>query len=161
MTGESDSDSIVHFILVGHSKEHVLKAIDEFHITKMVMITTNDVIDQSRQFLASLSGLGVELCDIIEVDPFQENSLQDITSKLLDACDKYGQNGKTEIIAGLTGGTNIMAIALGNVSMIKRLRCHYIVSPPDPRVLRFDLYRGIDPNSSMAQIESMFKGDGH
>lgn len=158
MIGDDDSSNIVHFLLMGHSKEHLTKAVLEFRIQKMVIITTSDVAIDAKSFISSFIENGIEICEILEVDPFHDDSLQSLIVTLLDACDRHGQQSKKEIIIGLTGGTNLMAIAMGMVAMIRCLRCHYILPYPGQCAFDIELFKNFDPNCNLQQIESCLRG---
>ena len=158
MIGGDESLPQIHFINLGNSKDHVIKAIERLSIRRMVIFTSPQLKADAQAFCKLLSDKGVEVLEVFEVDPFQSDSLEIMIRSLLEAHDKYSQNERIEIVSGLTGGTNIMAIAMGVVSMIKGLRCHYVISPPDDRVLEIDLFERLKLAQSRSEIEKMLKG---
>lgn len=158
-TGEGERLKPIHFINLGHSKEHVIKAVESLDIQKMVIFTSPLVKEGSGEFLERLEGLGVEIVEVFVVDPFLQDSLRDTVRSLLRAHRKYSNGGRVEVVSGLTGGTNIMAIAMGIFSMLKGLRCHYVVSPPDDRVMEIALFEGIVGSMSIDELVERFEGD--
>ncbi|MCK5343148.1 MAG: hypothetical protein KAR20_07080, partial [Candidatus Heimdallarchaeota archaeon] len=45
---------------------------------------------------------------------------------------------------GLTGGTNLMAIAMSFVASLKNLRCHYIVKNQVDNIIEIDLFERLE-----------------
>lgn len=141
MTGEGEGQNIVHFLSIGNSKDHASKAIDALSIEKMVVFTSYQILEETRSFCDSLSDKSINVLDIIPMDPFQTDSLSIMIQTVIEAFEKYSENGKNTIVSGLTGGTKLMAVALGIVSMLYGTSCNYIVHPPDNRVLEIDLFQ--------------------
>jgi len=158
MTGGDNVSSPIHFINLGTSKEHVSKAIDQLSIRRMVVFTSPQLRSEVECYCAALAEKGVKVLEIIDADPFQSDSLDNMMRLMLRTCDKYDPDGSTEIVAGLTGGTNLMAIALGIVSMLKRMHCHYVVSPPDDHVIEIDIFERLAGCNTLEELEQGLKG---
>ena len=158
MTGGDKIPSPIHFINLGMSKEHVTKAIDQLSIRRIVVFTSPQLRSEAESYCTELAEKDVEVLEIIDVDPFQPDSLGNMMQSMLRTYDKYNPDGRTEIVSGLTGGTNLMAISLGIVSMLKRMHCHYVVSPPDDRVIEIDIFERLAGCNTLEEMEQGLKG---
>jgi hypothetical protein len=89
------------------------------------------------------------------VDPFTTQSMQKMISITLSAADRYSAHG-VEFVVGLTGGTNIMAVALGIVAMIRGYRCNYVLNKEEDFLLKIDTFREIDRSVPLREIDKFF-----
>jgi len=155
MTGKCEDISQIFFLNVGNSKEHAEKAIGELHIDKAVIISSIQLKDDVMDFIGSLTDRGVNVLETHYVDPFAPESMRDIISLILSIIERYSGHG-VEFVAGLTGGTNIMAVALGVVAMIKGFRCNYVLNKDDDFLLKIDIFKELDRSVPLEQIGMFF-----
>jgi hypothetical protein len=147
--------SIAHFILLGHSKEHVDHAIKKYGINRMVVFTSPDLYGENQAYIASLAENGVEVLEVVRLDSFKPDSLETMTTQILDCHKKYG--GFT-IICGLTGGTNLMVIAMATAALLKGSRCHYVLNNSQNDVLDIPFFEELNSLNDLASIEKRLKG---
>lgn len=150
----------VHFITIGRSKEHVQKCIDQLGISAMVVFTSSAMREEVNKFCAKCEGEGVKVLDIVEVDPFSPTAVDDIVRAALTAYAAHSGAGKVEIISGLTGGTNLMAVGMGLFSLIKGLPCHYVLDRAEDNILPIDVFVRMGELSSKTEMESFFLEGG-
>lgn len=145
MTGiEPNNQQTIHFILLGNSKEHILQAIDHYSIQKMVLITSDTLYDENFPFIVNLQKNGIQILDVIVVNPFSCNCLENMINELLRKYEAVSNSGQIPVIFGLTGGTNLMAIAMSFVALMKNLRCHYIVKNQVDKIIEIDLFEKLE-----------------
>lgn len=153
-------DRRIHFITIGRSKEHVQKCINQLGITDMVVFTSTTMRKDVDEFCYACEKDGVEVLNIVDVDPFSPNTVEEIVRAALIAYDAHAKAGKVEIISGLTGGTNLMAVGMGLFSLIKGLPCHYVLDRPDDDILPIDLFARMGSLKTKSEIESFLLGGG-
>lgn len=154
MTGiEQNNQQTIHFILLGNSKEHILHAIYHYSIQKMVLITSDILYDENVPFIVNLQKKGILILDVIVVDPFSSNCLENMINELLCKYEAVSNSGQVPVIFGLTGGTNLMAIAMSFVALIKNLRCHYIVKNQIDNIIEIDLFEQLEDVITSDQLK--------
>ncbi len=141
---ESNNQNIIHFILLGNSKEHILHSIDHYSIKKMVLITSDGLYDENFPFIVSLQEKGIQIIDVIVVNPFSCSCLENMINEILCKYEAISCSGQLPVIFGLTGGTNLMAIAMSFVALIKNLRCHYIVKNEVDEIIDIDFFERLE-----------------
>jgi len=156
MNKNGEKTSQIFFLNVGVSKEHVGKAIDTLQIEKTVIFSSIQLREETEDFTRSLTGRKVDVVEVHYVDPFTPESMRNIISLMLTTAKKYSAQGM-EVVAGLTGGTNIMAVALGVVAMMLKLQCNYILNKDDDFLLRIDTFKNIDDAVTLEQFERFFE----
>lgn len=154
MTGiEPNNQQTIHFILLGNSKEHILQAIDHYSIQKMVLITSDTLFDENFPFIVNLQRNGIQILDVIVVNPFSCNCLENMINELLCKYEAVSNSGQIPVIFGLTGGTNLMAIAMSFVALMKNLRCHYIVKNQVDKIIEIDLFEKLEDVITSDQLK--------
>lgn len=148
---------MAHFILLGHSKEHVDQAIQKYGIKKMVVFTSPDLYAHNQEYIVGLPRQCVEVLEVIQLDTFKDDSLETMTSKILECHEKYG--GRFTIISGLTGGTNLMAIAMAMAALIKGDRCHYVLNNDRNDVLEFPFFQTLNQLKDLDRMEKHLLGE--
>jgi hypothetical protein len=121
----------------------------------MVVFTSPDLFDENQAYIAGLEENGVEVLDVIRLDSFKPDSLETMTRQILDCHEKY--EGFT-IICGLTGGTNLMVIAMATTALLKGARCHYVLNNSQNDVLDIPFFQELTPLNDLASIEKRLKG---
>jgi len=136
MTGNKSSES-VHFLLLGHSKEHILTAIEYFGLDAVVMFTSIDLFEEHEGFIQELESGGIRVLELVSLSPFTENALKSMTHEILAVYDRYAAKGCT-IIMGLTGGTNLMVASMALAALQKGCPVHYCVNDDSRTILNID-----------------------
>lgn len=145
MTGiETENTSVIHFILLGNSKEHVLHAIDHYSIQKMVLVTSKTLYDENIPFIANLRKRGFDVLDVIVVNPFSNDCLETMIQEILSKYEAISSSNQITVMFGLTGGTNLMAIAMSFVALLKNLRCHYVVKNQVDKIIEINLFERLE-----------------
>ncbi len=124
MTG--NNKKTLNIFLMGESTGHISYAITELGVRDIVIVSSKSTYEQNKGFLDQLEQNGVKIHEKITVDPFAADSVVLISTRILEVYQKYHQEG-FEIRCGLTGGTNLMAIAMGLAALVTGARCHYVV----------------------------------
>ena len=151
MTGEQPTNSI-HFILLGHSKEHVSAIIKEFNVTRLVFFTSVELEEENQQFVEKIHARGIQILDIVYLDPFAKESLEIMTTRILDTYKKYC-HGDTHIFAGLTGGTNLMVVSMAMAALIKGMPAHYVLNNESNNVLEISFFKSLENVETIRGIE--------
>lgn len=154
MTGiETENASLIHFILLGNSKEHVLHAIDHYSIQKMVLVTSKTLYDENIPFIANLQKRGFDVLDVIVVNPFSNDCLETMIQEILGRYEAISSSSQIPVIFGLTGGTNLMVIAMSFVALLKNLRCHYIVKNQVDKIIEINLFERLEGAITCDQLK--------
>jgi hypothetical protein len=146
--------SVAHFILLGHSREHIDRTVEKYGVKRMVVFTSPDLYQENQPYIAGLRERGVEVLDVVQLDTFKDDSLETMTSKILECHDKY--EGFT-IVSGLTGGTNLMAIAMATAALLKGARCHYVLNNGQNDVLDIPFFQELNGLKDLGTIEKQLK----
>jgi len=147
----------VHFITIGHSKEHVVKCIDELAVGSIVVFTSVELQEDVATFVDQLDERGVRTLEIITIDPFRPTAIEDFVGQALAAYDRYSSQEEVEVITGLTGGTNLMAIGMGTLALLKGLRCHYVLNQEGGGTMEIDLFHRMRDLMSREDIEAYLR----
>jgi malate/lactate dehydrogenase len=152
MTGECPPKPI-HFILLGHSKEHVPAVIKKFDVKEIVIFTSWNLEQENQTFYKEIQNQGVEILDIVYLDPFTGNAIEAMTRRILETYGIYCRDPNQKIYIALTGGTNLMAISMSLVALIKGLPAHYVLNNDTSDVLEISLFENLRKQDSLPGIE--------
>ncbi|MDV0446406.1 hypothetical protein MsAg5_02390 [Methanosarcinaceae archaeon Ag5] len=159
MTGMSEqysNISKIYLLNVGISKEHIEKAIMSLNIENVILFSSVQMKEDTISYAGHLKETGVNVLDMVFVDPFTETSVNEMIQSMLRIVDEYPSDD-IEIIAGLTGGTNLMAISLGIVAFIKGLRCNYVLNKDADFIIPIDTFEKLSPEMTLKDVEFYFK----
>jgi hypothetical protein len=137
MTGNNPQKTL-HFILVGNSKEHISRGLDHFHPDSVVFFTSIDLADDTALFRNNLAASGTNILETIILSPFSHTALESMTAAILAAHDKYAAK-EYAISVSLTGGTNLMVLAMSLVALARGLPAYYCVNNDEQTILKIDL----------------------
>ncbi len=157
MIGVVPHEDAVHFLLLGHSQEHIHEAIDRFRIQSVVIFTSRNLFDDSKAFAREIEDGGVKVLEVIALDPFNDRSVEKMTMEIINRYDRYIRDQPKMIVSGLTGGTNLMAISMALAAMLRGLKCHYMVKSDEGNPIEIDLFEkmnkadGIEPMMSLVR----------
>jgi len=140
MSDEHSQNIPIHFILLGHSKNHILAAIAHFKINKMVIFTSKELLEENLPFIQEIIPKSVQVLEVVELDPFEPQALENILLIISEKYRKYSGKGKIPIIISLTGGTNLMVVAMALVASEKRLKTHYVLNNESSDVIEIDYF---------------------
>lgn len=153
------SENTIHFILMGNALEHVLCAIKHYGIREMVVFTSEDLYDENMAFIRELGEQGIIVHEVVKLRPFEDDALRCMARMMLQAHLRYSSQGNINIIAALTGGTNLMVAAMTTYALLKGVRCHYIVKEPENRVIDITLLEELHALGTLQAIEDDLAGD--
>jgi hypothetical protein len=154
MTGiEQEYAQTIHFLLMGNSKEHILHAIDHYSIQKMVLVTSDTLYDENVPFIMDIQKRGIDVLDVMIVNPFSNDCMETMIQEILGRYEAISNSSQTPVIFGLTGGTNLMAIAMSFVALLKNLRCHYIVKNQVNKIIEIDLFERLEGAITCDQLK--------
>lgn len=152
MIGAVPHEDAVHFLLLGHSREHILEAIDKFEIRSVVIFTSRNLLDESKAFTGMIEGRGTKVLELVALDPFDGKSIERMTREIIDRYDHHTTEQSKTIIAGLTGGTNLMAISMSLAALIRGMKCHYMAKSEDGVPMEIGLFEKLN---KAGDIEAM------
>lgn len=159
MTGDNLPEPI-HFILLGHSKEHVSAVIDHFEVKKIVIFTSLNLEQDNLQFINDIKGDGINVLEVIYLDPFTINALESMSHRILETYEKYSHESDQVIFSALTGGTNLMVVSMAMVAFIKGMPAHYVLNNEKNEVLEISFFQELSKKCSLAAIErQLYPGD--
>jgi hypothetical protein len=141
-----ESESI-HFMLIGHSKTHVQRVVEYFKIKKMVVFISIELQKENQSFLEDLSSKGVEFLEVVPLDPFDTKALENMINVITEKYELYSNHGKLTVVTSLTGGTNLMVVAMALVASEKRLKAHYVLNNECNDVIEIDYFKKIKKKS--------------
>ena len=128
MGGKKDN---IQFLIVGTSHDHIFKIINHFQPLKLYLISSLETGESIKELKDQLKKLNINT-QIIYVNPFKEESLQQITNEIVWSANKeLINNPNIKIYIGFTGGTNLMAIAAGYSAIILNAESHYVLKDKD------------------------------
>jgi hypothetical protein len=117
----------IHFLIVGNSHEHIFKILQEYHPDQIYLISSPEIKESTSGLKQQLEDQNIPV-EIIWVNPFQSDSLEKITTLLVNTGKQIlQQNPETKLFIGFTGGTNIMAIAAGYSALLLHAEGHYVL----------------------------------
>jgi hypothetical protein len=121
----------IQFLIVGMAHEHIFKIIHHFQPLKLYLICSFEMEDSIKILNDQIKGLNIDT-QILYINPFKEDSLQQITSEIIWRAKKeIIEHANIKIYIGFTGGTNLMAIAAGYSAMILNAESHYVLKDTD------------------------------
>lgn len=127
---EEKKDNI-QFLIVGTSHDHIFKIINHFQPLKLYLISSFEMEESIKELNDQIKKLNINT-QIIYVNPFKEESLQQITNEIVWRANKELINHPNiKIYIGFTGGTNLMAIAAGYSAIILNAESHYVLKDKD------------------------------
>ena len=154
MTGiKQEYTHAIHFLLMGNSKEHILHTIDHYSIQKVVLVTSDTLYDDNISFIADIQQRGIDVLDVIIVNPFSNDCLETMIQEILGRYETISSSSQIPVIFGLTGGTNLMATAMSFVALLKNLRCHYIVKNQVDKIIEIDLFERLESAITCDQLK--------
>lgn len=154
MTGvEPEYAQTIHFLLMGNSKEHILHAIDYYSIQKLVLVTSDTLYGENIPFISDIQQRSIDVLDVIIVNPFSNDCLEAMIQEILGRYETISNSSQIPVIFGLTGGTNLMAIAMSFVASLKNLRCHYIVKNQVNKIIEIDLFERLEGTVTCDQLK--------
>lgn len=154
MNGNCLNDPTIHFVLVGHSKEHIFFAVDYYSIKKMVIFTSDSLQEENIPFIEQLKEKKVEVLEVVVLDPFQKDSMEIMTRLILEKHSYYSQNSSIDFISALTGGTNLMTISMALFALIRGIKCHYITKAENNELIELDFFQQLHKLKDINSIES-------
>jgi len=149
MSDEPLQNIPIHFILLGHSKNHILMAIAHFKINKIVIFTSKELLEENLPFIQEIIPKSVQVLEVVELDPFEPQALENILLIISEKYKKYSAKGKIPIITSLTGGTNLMVVAMALVASEKRLKAYYILNNERNDVIEIDYFEHMKGKGSL------------
>ena len=154
MTGiEPEYAQTIQFLLMGTSKEHILHAIDHYSIQKMVLVTSVTLYDENIPFITDIKKRGIDVLDVVIVNPFSNDCLETMIQEILDKYEAISSSSQIPVMFGLTGGTNLMAIAMSFVALLKNLRCHYVVKNQVDKIIEINLFERLEGAITCDQLK--------
>jgi len=121
----------IQFLIVGMSHDHIFKIIHHFQPLKLYLISSSEIEDSIKKLNDQIKELNI-MTQILWINPFKEDSLQQITNEIIwRAKSEMIEHPNIKIYIGFTGGTNLMAIAAGYSAMILNAESHYVLKDKD------------------------------
>ena len=137
----------IQFLIVGMSHDHIFKIINHFQPLKLYLISSFEMEESVERLNDQIKELVINT-QIIYVNPFKGNSLQQISSEIVWRAKKEMiEHPNIKIYIGFTGGTNLMAIASGYSAMILKAESHYVLKDKD-KILIFK------PNEIVSSLQN-------
>ena len=156
MTGNSKKN--LNIFLMGESTGHILYAVSELGIRDIVLVSSESTYNQNQVFLDLLGHMGVTIHERIEINPFAPDSIEVIYTRILETYEKFEQDG-FEITCALTGGTNLMAIAMGLAALVTGTKCHYVVyNNGENHLVNIESFAKIQNHSDLKNRKAFFQG---
>ncbi|MDG6251405.1 hypothetical protein [Methanocalculus sp.] len=153
MTGADTASEPVHFLLLGNAKEHIFRAIEYFGIQKVVLFTSQHLMSENQPFIEQLEREGISVLETVFLDPFEHVALERMTQRMLEAYDLHSNGGAHRVIAGLTGGTNLMVLAMGMMCLAAGLKSHYVVHNETNDLIEIDFFSNLAQNMDLSEIQ--------
>ena len=150
----------LHFLLLGHAKEHVRAVIEHYSIRNAVIFTSMELEGENLPFIRSLEDEGVLIAEVIYLEPFGQDALERMTARILDAYHTHSGSGRPEFVMALTGGTNLMVVAMAVVALMKGLPAHYVLNNGKNEVIEIDLFERLAPCVNAAEMEMQIRARG-
>jgi hypothetical protein len=152
--------SPLHFLLLGHAKEHIHAVIEHYSIRNAVIFTSMELEGENLPFIRGLHDEGVVIAEVIYLEPFGQDALERMTARILDAYRTYFGSGRTEFVVALTGGTNLMVAAMALVALMKGLPAHYVLNNGRNEVLEIGLFERLASCVNAAEMETLIRARG-
>lgn len=117
----------IQFLIVGMSHDHIFKIINYFQPIKLYLISSFEMEESTKILNDQIKTFNI-MTQIIWINPFKEDSLQQITNEIIWRAKKeIIEHPNVKLYVGFTGGTNLMAIAAGYSAMILNAESHYVL----------------------------------
>jgi len=156
MTGNTKKP--LNIFLMGESTGHISYVINELGINDIILVSSIPTFERNREFLLQLEQNGVRIHEKVTVDPFASESIVEISKTILEMHKKYEQNG-FDITCALTGGTNLMAIAMGLAALITGSPCHYVAfNNGENRLVHVTCFTDIQKQMRFGDLETTLRG---
>lgn len=157
MTG--NTKKALNIFLMGESTGHISYVINELGIHDIILVSSILTFDRNKDFLGQLEQNGVCIHEKIEVDPFDKDSIVEISNKIIKIFKKYEKNG-FDITCALTGGTNLMAIAMGLAALVTGSACHYVVfNNGENRLVNITCFEDIQQQVCIGDLDTFLGGE--
>lgn len=122
----------VHFLLLGKSPGHLDIVLNHYHIDKMILFSSKEIEEDVIDLLNENEPLNEFDPEVIYLQPFDPGAVEEMTERILEVERRIKIDyPDSEIIAGLTGGTNLMAISMAIAAQQSGWRCHYVKKGED------------------------------
>jgi hypothetical protein len=156
MTGNTKKS--LNIFLMGESTGHISYVINELGIHDIILVSSIPTFERNKEFLLQLEQQGVRIHEKVIVDPFARDSIVEISKTILELYKKYEQNG-FDITCALTGGTNLMAIAMGLAALVTGSSCHYVVfNNGENRLVNITCFADIQKQMRFGDLETTLRG---
>ncbi len=152
--------SPLHFLLLGHAKEHIRAVIDHYGIKNAVIFTSMELERENLPFIRSLEDEGIVIAEVINLEPFGQDALERMMVRILDAYRTHSGSGRTEFVVALTGGTNLMVVAMALVALMKGFPAHYVLNNGRNEVVEIDLFESLAPCVDAEEVETLIRAMG-
>jgi hypothetical protein len=160
---KNNEPDVIQFLLLGSSQGHVLPVIDNYNTSKIVLFSSEDLKTETEDFSRQIEKEKGIQCEIILLDPFGSSSLFEMVKEILHKAEEYEKKKeelKPIIVAGVTGGTNLMAIAMALASLVKGWACHYVLkqikADVNDFVLEIDIFKELNQKIKSEDWKSYF-----
>jgi hypothetical protein len=157
MTGNTKKP--LNIFLMGESTGHISYVIKELDLHDIILVSSIPTFDRNKDFLVQLEQNGIKIHEKIEVDPFDKASIIEISNKIIKIFKKYEKNG-FDITCALTGGTNLMAIAMGLTALVTGSACHYVVfNNGENRLVNITCFEDIRQQTGIGDLDTFLGGE--
>ncbi|NLA99506.1 MAG: hypothetical protein GX837_00815 [Methanomicrobiales archaeon] len=150
----------LHFFLLGHAKEHIRAVIEHYSIRDVVIFTSVELEEENLPFIQSLRDEGVVISEVINLEPFGQDALERMMARILDAYHIHSRSERTEFVVALTGGTNLMVVAMALVALMKGLPAHYVLNNGRNEVVEIDLFERLAACVDAKEVEAQIRAGG-
>ena len=150
----------LHFLLLGHAKEHIRVVIERYRIRNVVIFTSAELEEENLPFIQSLRDKEVVISEVINLEPFGQDALERMTARILDAYHIHSRSGRTEFVVALTGGTNLMVVAMALVALMKGLPAHYVLNNGRNEIVEIDLFERLAACVDAEEMEAQIRASG-
>jgi len=156
MTGNTKTP--LNIFLMGESTGHISFVINELGIHDIILVSSAPTFERNREFLLELEQNGVRIHEKVTIDPFARDSIVEISKTILELYEKYERNG-FGITCALTGGTNLMAIAMGLAALVTGSACHYVVfNNGENNLVNITCFTDIQKQMRFGDLETILRG---
>lgn len=154
MTGVKKVTEPIHFLLLGTSKEHIFRTIEYFDAKNVVFFTSQNLMNENKPFIDEIEQNGISVLETVYLNPFEEKALEHMTQRITEAHDLHSDRGTNQIFAGLTGGTNLMVVAMSMVCLATGLQAHYVVNNETNDLIVISYFRNLPRDTTISQIQA-------
>jgi hypothetical protein len=157
---------VIQFLLLGVSHGHIGPVINKLRTERVVLFSSENLKEETALVAKGLEKDNETPTEIVLLDPFGQNALFDMVKAILAKARQLysGRTGKQRplIIAGLTGGTNLMTISMAMAALINGWQCHYVKKEDgqEDEILEFSLLNDLNRIYDLGTMATFFeKGD--